>query len=853
MRGCVSVSTVCEVGEAPLVFFAEDAASARADFDGEALPVRTTTTAGGLRVQVRVPIRRGTLTVSLPGAEAPRSMRVEVDAVGATDSASTATPGEEQREASIPAESPASDRAVAVARFAEARRLYKDGDAEGAVAALADSAASADRAELHSQAARSRLLTAWIATKSLRDFEAARAALAAVPVRSRYDQEADILRAFHAAVLASEVGDRREALAQIEPAKIRASQLGADDLATKLEIRALNTLHELGRFDEAATRWRALVEIGTGDGCLDQLAASNLGWSLMHASKRSDEAGEWFDRALEAFRSDCPEPPPTRRANVLVNAALFYLQRGELDRAQAALDASAGLPMLPEHAQWFAIVEGGVALERGEPKRAEAISTKLAERATAERLTEVAWHAWVGVGKSREATGRLEAASRAYAEAEACTVREAVLVPVDGGRQHLYGDRDESARRWIALELARGRPAAAFEVLRRARRRALIAIELARRTPTLDGAARARWERDVARYRKTRDALEQKSAALSLLPKSQRAKHALEVERTVVAARRALDKAIGELARGDLVSTLASSGDVASTFRAPMPGEVLVAWFPLVKGWALFAQDADRIVAAVVDEEPSPDLVVSRLHDPIAAAERVTVLAPGGSDRFALHRADFEGSPLGRRKLVVYALDLPPRSIARTPTKSALVVSDSRGDLRGARDEGAEVEKNLGDRGWRVTHVRADGATRRRFLAGLARVDLLHFAGHGTYGGHEGWESSLLLADGRVTVGDVLTSTEAPDAVLLLGCRTAESSGVGASAGVGLAQAFVLAGARAVVAATREVDDAATAAVSARLSSALDDGSDLLATYQRTVHGADDELPEGDAFVVVTP
>lgn len=854
MRGCVHVCRVCEVGDAPLVFYAEDAKEVRAALDGTELTTKTATLATGVRVSVDVPARRGTLTLSIPG-DVPRLMRVSVGAVPADDAVLTSPSGRTAGPGRAPEDS---SRAEAIAKFAEARRLYKEGDAEAAMAALTESAELADRASLRSQAARSRLLAVWIAAKNLRDFDAARTALASVPERSPYDGEADILRGFHADVLASEVGNRRAALLALAEAEALAKQLGAVALARKLEFRALNTLEELGHLDEAESRWRALVEDGTGDGCLDQLATGNLGWSLMRKSRVSSEAGRWLERALSDFDSRCPDPPATRRANLLINAALFHLERGALDAATAALAASAKLPMLPEHAQWSAIVEGGIALGRGAPKQALEIYTRLAERADAARLTEVGWHAWIGIGKSREALGDLDGAARAYQEAEALTAREAALVPVDGGRQHLYVDRDESARRWVGLEIRRSRPAAAFEAVRRARRRALAAIERSRRIHTLDGESLVRWEENVARYRRTRDVLEQQSASLWLLPKAERAKREAEVERTVAEARRALDRVIGELTGNNLVPTVVTtSGDpLAAPFRAPASDEVLIAWYPIFgprSGWALFARRRQGVVAVVVDEEPTAEVIVDRLRASISASSAVTVLAPGGAGRLHLHSAEFDGAPLGRRKRVAYSLDLPPRPNQRTRDQRAIVFSDPRGDLPAAREEGDRVEANLSAKGWTVTHTRRDAATRARFIRGLTHADLLHYAGHGTFGGPEGWESSLRLADGRVTVGDILTSTAAPATVLLLGCRTAESSDVGASAGVGIAQAFILAGARAVVAATREIDDEAAGAVSARISSALDDGSDLLTTYQRSVHGTDDDVPERDAFVVLTP
>lgn len=65
------------------------------------------------------------------------------------------------------------------------------------------------------------------------------------------------------------------------------------------------------------------------------------------------------------------------------------------------------------------------------------------------------------------------------------------------------------------------------------------------------------------------------------------------------------------------------------------------------------------------------------------------------------------------------------------------------------------------------------------------------------------------LAEGAsLGVGDVLALLKVPELVVLSGCETAkvEAGGIG----LGLGQAFVIAGAEAVIAATRPVDDRET-------------------------------------------
>lgn len=79
---------------------------------------------------------------------------------------------------------------------------------------------------------------------------------------------------------------------------------------------------------------------------------------------------------------------------------------------------------------------------------------------------------------------------------------------------------------------------------------------------------------------------------------------------------------------------------------------------------------------------------------------------------------------------------------------------------------------------------------------------LFHFAGHARFSGTDGWESAMPLADGgALTVGDVLALGSVPRLVVLSGCET------GRSDGLGLAHAFVAAGASAAVGTTRVVPD----------------------------------------------
>ncbi|MCB9649195.1 MAG: CHAT domain-containing protein [Deltaproteobacteria bacterium] len=142
-------------------------------------------------------------------------------------------------------------------------------------------------------------------------------------------------------------------------------------------------------------------------------------------------------------------------------------------------------------------------------------------------------------------------------------------------------------------------------------------------------------------------------------------------------------------------------------------------------------------------------------------------------------------------------------------------------------------------------------ATGAALRAGLAHAALLHYAGHGRE--HGGWGSELPLADGAaLRVGDILALPRVPARVVLSGCETGAAAGEH-GVGLGLAQAFILAGARGVVAATRPVPDAAARALMEALYT--EDPSDLVGALHRAQARLRAHDPEADwaAFRIFVP
>lgn len=174
-----------------------------------------------------------------------------------------------------------------------------------------------------------------------------------------------------------------------------------------------------------------------------------------------------------------------------------------------------------------------------------------------------------------------------------------------------------------------------------------------------------------------------------------------------------------------------------------------------------------------------------------------------GVDRvIAVGAADLASTTLGDRPVParVELTHVPSLAhVVRPPSAfgdRALVVGDPSGDLPGARAEAqaiarAETELLIGP-----------AATRSAVLATLEGARLFHFAGHATVAAANPWASELVLADGPLTLEDILVQHPRAKVVVLSACGTDRTERVG------LPEAFLAAGAEVVLATVRPLADA---------------------------------------------
>ncbi len=646
-------------------------------------------------------------------------------------------------------------------------------------------------------------------------------------------------------------GDWRGTLRYLSDAIVEAERLSMRGAVAAARTTYALELEYLGRWREALTTLQALLDGETDEPCARAGILVNVGEGrLLAIEAGATDAGDPLpplEDAVALYRSKCEYAD--ERANALASVALAKVRRGEIDAAAKALAEARKTVAEPDPAlsAAFSELEGRIALAE---KRYAAARDAFAreERVGAFRPVEQ-WRGAYGRAEALEAMGSREAAIEAYTTAERA-LDEAVLgVPIGEGRDTFVADREASARALVDLLVRAGRPNEALARARAARGRVIGALARAAHVASLEGDARQRWLGSLDAYRRAREALATDAAADWRRPKDAqaRARDARKAEETKVRA--LLDAALAQV-----------SGSQGRD-RAPTPpeGALILAYAPVRRGWMAFAATRDRTRAVPFDFAPgdTPERLAAAFVAPfraeIAAAREVLVAPHGAARAIDVHALPLDGEPLVAKIPVRYVLD-----VDRTPTAAggyALVLSDPTSDLEAARTEAARVRAAL-EAGPAPVHAFTGLAvTTARMAEELPGAGLLHFAGHGVYAGREGWESALPLANGaRWSVGDVLALTHAPAQVVLTACEGARSSS-DAAEGLGLAQAFVIAGSQIAVAPTRPVQDAVAGALADGLYASLGRGTPLAAALRDAQIALWKRDPQADwaAFRALTP
>ncbi len=620
-------------------------------------------------------------------------------------------------------------------------------------------------------------------------------------------------------LLAWNTGDLRTSLRCAREAEAHFARLGMERGRRAAAVTIALRLQELGRYAEAIAIFRAVLDVKDAGACERADLLDDVGWGALLAIEddpgaRVDlDAREPLAQATELFRASCPDP--NRLANVLENTALAELQHHRLAQARAALDEARAV----EHDPPIVVVlfwhhtMGRIALAQGAPAVALASFVRETEIAAAlgsindQRLAaEGQAAALVALGRKTEALASLDAADALVDEISGA-------IPLGEGMDGFFATRDRAALRRVDLLVQLGHPDQAMAALRRWRARVLGGLRVAAALESLGPAERSRWEDAVGRYRALRDAMDQDTARDWELPSDRLAAARARREESARRAHAMLDDALSVLPRG-----AAPVPDPAP----PGPAELDLAYVPGPSGWLAFARTADGVTVRRIDRidpgAPASELARTMLGPfdaAIASARTIRFLPYGAARAVDLHALPWSGRPLLEHAVVEYALGLDDAPRAQA-SHGALVVADPGGDLPEARAEADAVSVALGRWSWHVDDLRGARADGEAVRDALGSVELLHYAGHATFGGVDGVDSALSLAGGsRLTPADILALPHVPAVVALFGCDTARESTTGRLDALGLTSAFLVAGAQVVVATSRVVDDALAREVAA--------------------------------------
>ena len=655
----------------------------------------------------------------------------------------------------------------------------------------------------------------------------------------------------------------RRALALFDRAMIDAERLDLKGLwpfAAQMQVR---TLLRLGRKAEAKQLLAALDErIPKAPACARADALEQVGpliLDLRDDAATLPRADVLLREAVELYRHACQKP--RRLAATLVQlgfTALAANATNKTNEAEELLSASRAAYAEPSTLLLVAQVEleANIAEQRRDRsaadhyRRLELLGVELDD-------PWIQWKGLVGRGRTLERIDRSSAAIEVYQEAEAVLDRLRFNAPLGGGRETFLGDRVESASRLIDLLSRSGRIQEAVQAARRSRARALSVLAWPARLDAAPENVRQAWYTAVATYHQQRAIHELELADEWKLSADQLARQRDDRARRDAAAGVLLDEAL---------ASLGSFGEPIVAPLAPRPAELVILYHPVPSGWIAFAVDRGGAtvhrLGALDDSVRQPDKLGEVLLAPLSARlehhDSVRFLLYGALSPIDFHALPWRGRPLIASMAVRYGVDVS--SAGRTASTTNALVIDPHPDLSASHVEAARAQDELAARGWRVRRLSGAEATRKAINASIASGDvgLLHYAGHASFAGLDGWESHLGLEDGSLlSVGDILTLPATPAYVVLSGCETAAVASAHTGSGLGLAQAFVVAGARWVVASTRSVKDLDASAIVAALDAehALRSGAEIAAQLQAAQNKLIEAVPAIDwaSFRVIVP
>jgi hypothetical protein len=699
-------------------------------------------------------------------------------------------------------------------RAFRARLSLREGNDELAATELEATSQSAREAGLLLEAGNDLLAAAYCRAVRLAQYERARTLLESAPSELTRVPEFRARRVYYLGVLARTTGDAQGALLHFRRAGVLARRLGlvADERLARQELAV--TLNQLRRHAEALAEQRALVAEGEDEpSCVLSLRWENLAWILLSQPEPSalEQAASALDHA-ERLRERCPDPL-SRRNQALNRIELALLRRDTSDAAARlrALEANAE-GSSTRLAAWQALFLGQLHLLRDDGNNALSAFERadlLAESAQAKDCAYLA-----KLGRARALARRKDdSAVDAYRAAEQAADALVRWAPFGQGQRLTALQAQESSRELVSLLLEQGDTARALQAAIRGARRMWGASFRASRIASASGPLRRRWDEAAAHYRARRQELERRARDDWKL--SREGLDALRLSRA--AQLQALENALAD------AYALLPKDSSAESDQSPRDDEARLLLAAGSDAWWAFGSRGSKLQVervwrfppgAPLAPDPSQRREVERgLAGALERFQRagqldaslLRVTLPPELATIDVHALDIAGKPLIEWVPVAYAFEpdagreRPPPD---APSLGELILGDPSADLSWAAAEALRVAKRFPD----AQVLLGEKASFEAVTKQLLNSRLFHFAGHANSGGIDGLDGALRLrSDQRLSFGDVLALERVPDFVVLSSCTSSVSPEP--ASGLSIGQAFLVAGSRVVVGASRSISD----------------------------------------------
>lgn len=653
-----------------------------------------------------------------------------------------------------------------------------------------------------------------------RDLKRAEALLDKAALLPAEDPEQNIQLAYYRALWLVESGRLAEAIPLLEDGERDALRLSLTQHRQDVSFERVNLLLLLGRTSEAALLIERLRRelIYPADDCARAAVVNNLGLHTVQAADPGDteallSAIPLIGTATSIFRTTCPDPLGV--ASAQHSLAEAYLRLGRPQLAHAALAASEANSDVRDIANALDL-EARAFLFEGKAAQARVAFRGLEQLAAESQLPIERWQALAGLAEVAEHSGDGAEARRAYIESTSAFANLLTLIPLGSGRDDFASRQRLSGMQHVSFLLKQGDFTAALQVARENRLRSFGLLQASTSISRMDDDSRAKWSGAMRRHRLAREVVDESNELKRQLDMARASAPAdvleqieqkyLQNQERELRGRRDLEAAMNEA-----LSLLGTQGrDLASGDEQLSPGDLLIVMHEVPDGLAVFTKDAAGVAGRVIARDPST--ISSAIQPELQRAKRIIVMGVGPLSDLDLHVLPFRETTLGEERSLFYGLDTGRSSKTESAEGVVLLVSADPTDILRGTEEAEAIKAMFEKKHRKVIWLKDEKATRDKILEHLENPDVshFHFSGHAVFDGVDGIESRLVLERGSISSADIMALRRVPPNVVLSACEGARSGARPDVFGLGLAQAFILAGADRVLASRVPTEDGAT-------------------------------------------